>query len=58
MNVAQAYLDWIVRLHSLNIPVSVAPFNLNNGIILIVVAAVAGYIAGFIFATIWNNVHK
>lgn len=55
---AQAYLDFIFNLHSLNTPVMVIGFDLMRSVWLIVVTSVVGYIAGFVFATIWNKVHK
>ncbi|MDP3940736.1 MAG: hypothetical protein Q8Q49_00340 [bacterium] len=58
MNLAQGYFDWIVKLHSLNNPFVVMPFDLIRSALLIIVAAIAGYVAGFVFATIWNSVHK
>ena len=54
----QAYLDFIFNLHTLNNPLVVGQFDLYRSILLIVVTAIIGYILGFIFASIWNKVHK
>ncbi len=54
----QAYLDFIFNLHTLNNPLVVGQFNLSRSVLLIIVTAVIGYILGFVFASIWNKVHK
>jgi len=55
---AQPWLDFVYRMHSLNNPFVVAPFSLMRSIGLIVVTFIVGYVVGFIFATLWNKLHK
>ena len=55
---AQTYLDWVLGLHFLDNPLTVQPFSFINAAILIGFTFVAGYAVGWIFATIWNRLHK
>ncbi len=55
---AQNYMDWIFSLHFLDNPFSVNAFDLITAIILLVVASIAGFIFGWIFATVWNYWQK
>jgi len=54
----QSLINFIFTLHSLSVPVTVANFDLMRSVWLVVVTAVIGYVLGFVFATIWNKVHK
>ncbi len=54
----ETYLDWILGLHFLTNPYQVLPFNFVNAAILIGFTFVAGYAFGWVFATIWNKLHK
>lgn len=51
----QATLDAMMRMHFLSAPWAVTGFNYLNALILLIVAFVAGYITGWIFAKIWNK---
>lgn len=55
---AQPLIDFISRVHFLESHSIVAPFNFMTAIALVVVTFCVGYIFGFIFATIWNKIHK
>lgn len=57
LGVAQAYLGWILGLHSLNNPFQVMPFDMTRTITLIIVAGIVGYVIGWVFATLWNMLH-
>ncbi len=37
---------------------TVQPFNIVTAIILIIAAAIAGYIVGWFFAWVWNRMNK
>ena len=54
----QSIIDWKLSMHFLTIPIAVQSFNLTTSIELIIVAVIGGYIAGRIFAKIWNSIHK
>ena len=56
--VAQLWLTWILRLHFLNSPFVLEPFNLMVAIWLIIVTGVIGYILGWVFGYCWNLAHK
>lgn len=55
---AQVYLDWILGLHFLDNPFTVRSFDFVNAVILIGFTFVVGYAVGWIFAMIWNRLHK
>lgn len=55
---AKSYLDWMLGLHFLNNPFRVAPFNTITALILIATTFVLGYLVGWLFASVWNYLHK
>ena len=55
---AQALLDFILNLHSLNNPYIVMPFDLMRTIGLIIVTFLVGYVFGYVMAMLWNKIHK
>lgn len=54
----QALADFVTWAHMIGPAPLVAPFNLGTAVMLVVIAGLVGYVAGFVFATIWNKVHK
>lgn len=55
---AQMYLDFILGLHFLSIPVTVNPFNIVKALTLVVITGAIGYVGGWLFAMLWNKMHK
>jgi hypothetical protein len=55
---AQWLLDFIYRMHSLNNPFTVMPFDLLRTLGLVVFAFVMGYVFGYVFAGLWNKFNK
>jgi uncharacterized protein YneF (UPF0154 family) len=55
---AQTILDWIFWLHMVVNPYTVKSFSITTAILLIVVTFIVGYIGGFVFAALWNNMHR
>lgn len=55
---AQPWINFVYNMHSLNNPFVVAPFSFARSVILIIVAFLTGYVWGYIFATLWNKVHR
>ncbi|HZQ29960.1 MAG TPA: hypothetical protein VFA93_02695 [Patescibacteria group bacterium] len=55
---AQTLMTWSMNWHMVSGQWSVGAFNLTSALTLIVVSAVVGYVLGYAFATIWNQVHK
>jgi len=58
VGLAQPYLNFILGLHFLNNPYTVSAFNLTNATMLIAVTFVIGYLVGWLFAVVWNKLHK
>ena len=58
LGLAEHLLNFVFRMHSLNNPYIVMPFNLGRSVGLVVTTFVIGYAVGTIFATIWNSIHS
>ncbi len=55
---AQPLMNFVYRLHFMENPHMIDPFNLGRAIELILLATAVAYVAGIVFATIWNSVYK
>ena len=55
---AQQLIDFVFWVHMLSNPYQVAQFNASTALLLVVVTFVVGCVGGYIFATLWNAVHK
>lgn len=55
---AQGLMDFVYGIHMLNNPFIVAPFSVGTAVLLVVVTFVVGYVGGWIFARLWNYLHK
>lgn len=55
---AQTLATWSMNWHMVSSQFTVLPFNLTSALTLVVVSALGGYAIGYLFATIWNKVHK
>ncbi|MFA6519907.1 MAG: hypothetical protein WCT41_03765 [Candidatus Paceibacterota bacterium] len=55
---AQALIDFILWAHMISVPWIVKPFDLTASATLIVVTWVVGCVFGYIFARIWNRMHR
>lgn len=55
---AQAWIDFVFGMHFLNNPYTVEPFSWGTALGVILIAFVMAYLGGFIFATIWNRLHR
>ncbi|HLE06996.1 MAG TPA: hypothetical protein VI933_00040 [archaeon] len=54
---AQAYVNWMLGMHFITAPVvTVGTFDIVTALSLIVSVAIVAYIAGFIFAFVWNRI--
>ncbi len=58
LGLASVILDWLYNIHFLNNPFSVQQFDLVKWVTLIIATAIIGYIFGYIFALLWNNLQK
>ena len=55
---AQAWLDFVLGLHMLSIPVVVASFSWGKALGLIVITFIVGYVFGWLMAFFWNKCFK
>ena len=58
VGLAKPYLDFILGLHFLNNPYTVSAFNITKAAMLVAITFVLGYLMGWVFAIIWNRLHK
>ena len=52
--IAQSLMNWIFRLHFIDPPYSILPFNIGAAITLILLTSITGYLSGWVFGAIWN----
>jgi hypothetical protein len=55
---AQPLLNFIFWVHMVDNPYIVTGFTFSQSIMLIIATFAVGYIAGLIFAKVWNAIHK
>ncbi|TSA44044.1 hypothetical protein D4R49_00850 [bacterium] len=58
LGLAQPLIDFILWAHMISLPWVVKPFDLTASATLIVVTWVVGCVFGYIFAKIWNRMHR
>jgi hypothetical protein len=51
---AKPVLDFILRLHFIDLDVAIAPFVVGTAAALVVITFTLGALFGFIFALVWN----
>lgn len=51
---AKALIDFILRMHFLQIAIAVAPFNMTTAIALIAITFGVGFAIGLVLALVWN----
>jgi hypothetical protein len=52
--VAQALIDFILRIHFLHVTAVVQPFNVETAALLVGITFVVGFIVGEVLALVWN----
>lgn len=55
---AQPIVNFALWAHMVSVPLVIGPFDLATSVTLIVVVSIIGYLVGYIFARIWNRVHR
>jgi hypothetical protein len=50
-------LDFILRLHFIELDLKIAPFNLGTAAVLVAVTGLIGFAAGAVLAIVWNRLH-
>jgi hypothetical protein len=58
LNWAQAIYDFILWAHMIHLQLTIGPFDLAAAIMLVVVTFLVGCAFGYIFALIWNWLHR
>jgi hypothetical protein len=58
LGVAQAIYDFILWAHMIHLQLIVGPFDALASGTLIVMTFASGYVLGFIFARLWNWLHR
>lgn len=53
---AKPFLDRILGLHFLNLQYSLNPFSFGKAVLLVIVTAIFGYLAGYVLGWLWNLV--
>lgn len=54
---AQAYIDFIFKLHFIKLDLTIEPFNAGTALLLITITASIGYLMGWAFGLIWRKLH-
>jgi hypothetical protein len=55
LGVGQQFLDYILRLHFMDLPLRVTPFDWSTAGALVGVTALLGFAGGVLFALAWNG---
>lgn len=58
LGLAQGLLDFIFSLHMIANPYQVTGFDIMKAGTLVVITFAVGYVVGYIFAHVWNKIHK
>ncbi|HKO97618.1 MAG TPA: hypothetical protein VJU86_11535 [Pyrinomonadaceae bacterium] len=56
--IAQSLMHWIFRLHFIDPPYTILPFNFGVAATLILVTSTTGYLSGWVLGAIWNWLHE
>ena len=51
---AKPVMDFILRLHFINLQVDIAPFAIGTAVSLVAITFAIGAVIGFVFALVWN----
>lgn len=55
---AQALINFILWMHMINLPYVVGAFDFTAATTLVVVTAISGCVFGYLFALLWNRMHR
>lgn len=58
IGVAEQLLNWALPLHFVSASFTIASFSITSAIMIVVASFIGGYVAGWVFALIWNWVEK
>lgn len=51
----QSFLDFVYKIHFLNNPFTVAPFDIGKAALLVILTAFIGYIGGWLLTFLWEK---
>lgn len=54
---AQAYIDFIFKLHFIKLDLRIEPFHIGTALLLVSITASIGYVLGWTFGMIWKKLH-
>jgi hypothetical protein len=55
---AQAVINFVLWMHFIQPIYVVGAFNIGTAVVLIAVTSVFGYVIGYVFAVLWNWLHR
>ena len=55
---AQVFIDWVMWLHFVSIPISIDSFDISRAVLLTLFTFVVGYLLGWVSTLIWNMIIK
>ena len=55
---AQTVLNFVFWMHFIKPPYTVGAFSAGIALVLILVTATIGYIAGYVLGVLWNAIHR
>lgn len=58
VGIGQNIINLIFPLHFLNVVYQVTTFNVTTAILLVVMAFIGGFVMGWIFAALWNEMSR
>ena len=58
LGIAQWLINFVFWLHFLHSPFTVAAFSWSTALLLILVTGTVGFLFGFVFAVLWNWLHR
>lgn len=57
LGMGQGFLDYILKLHFIDLPLRVAAFDWPTASALVGVTVLLGFVAGALFALVWNGLN-
>jgi hypothetical protein len=55
---AQPLVDFIFKIHFIKPVIVIEQFSIHLALLLVLLTAAIGYVAGWIVALLWNQLHK
>lgn len=58
LGLAQPLIDFLFWIHFIKPVFVIEPFEIGRAALLIAVTVAIGYVIGFVFAILWNRIHR